>query len=94
MRIIMAIFYFFLVILGISFAALNATAVQINLYFNVIKLPLSFVIAMTLVFGVIIGFFLFLFRYYKLRIENHRLQHQLRLTEQEIKNLRSIPLQD
>ena len=94
MRIFMAMFYFLIVILGISFAALNAASVQINLYFIILQLPLSFVIAVTLVVGVLIGFFLFLFRYYRLRLDNHKLQHQLRLTEKEIKNLRSIPLQD
>ena len=94
MRIFMAMFYLLIVILGISFAALNATSVQINFYFKSLLLPLSFVIAVTLFLGVIIGFCLFLFRYYGLRLEKHKLQHQLRLTEKEIKNIRSIPLQD
>ena len=36
MRILLTVFYLLLIILGISFAALNAASVQVNLYFIII----------------------------------------------------------
>jgi lipopolysaccharide assembly protein A len=45
-------------------------------------------------FGILIGFVLFIARYWRLKSECNRIKNQLKLTEREIKNLRSIPLQD
>jgi len=94
MRLVMTIFYIILIILGVSFAALNATAVQINLYFTLINMPISLLIITILGIGIIIGFFISIYRYLSLKNENRKIRHQLNLTEKEIKNLRAIPLKD
>lgn len=94
MRIVLTIFYVFLILLGISFAALNAASVQVNLYFTKIILPISVLMTVMLGVGVIVGFLLFLGRYWRLKAEHRRISNQLKLTEKEIKNLRSIPIQD
>ena len=94
MRLVMTFFYIILIILGVSFAALNATAVQINLYFSLIKMQISLLIIITLGIGIVIGFLIFIYRYLSLKNENRKIRHQLNLTEKEIKNLRAIPLKD
>lgn len=94
MRIIMLIAYIVLIIIGVSFAALNAASVQVNLYFKVVTMPISVLMTIMLGVGILIGFLLFIFRYWSLKVECRKMRSQLKLTEKEIKNLRSIPLQD
>lgn len=94
MRILLTVFYVLLIILGISFAALNAASVQVNLYIIKLTLPISVLMAVMLGLGVCVGFFLFLGRYWSLKSEHRKISNQLKLTEREIKNLRSIPIQD
>jgi putative membrane protein len=90
----MTIFYLLLIITGVSFAALNASSVQVNFYYTTLKMPISVLMIMMLGVGVLIGFFLFICRYLRLKAEHRKIKNQLKLTEKEIKNLRAIPLQD
>ncbi|MCA0403407.1 MAG: LapA family protein [Proteobacteria bacterium] len=94
MRLFMIIFYVFLVIIGVSFAALNATSVEVNFYFKTITMPISVLMAIMLGIGLLTGFLLFIYRYWRLKVDYHRVKNQLKLTEKEIKNLRTIPLKD
>ncbi|TAL61324.1 MAG: LapA family protein [Legionella sp.] len=94
MRIVMLVFYVLLIILGVSFATLNASSVEINFYVKTVSMPISVLMTIMLGIGIIIGFVLFIFRYWRLKAECRRMNSQLKLTEKEIKNLRSIPLQD
>lgn len=94
MRIFVIIFYLLLILIGISFAALNSTAVLVNFYFITIKLPISVLVIMVLGVGVLLGFVLFLGKYLRLRMLNCKLKNQLKLTEREIKNLRTIPIRN
>lgn len=94
MRLLMMLFYLILILLGVSFAALNANSVQVNFYFTTISMPISVLMTLMLGFGLLLGFLLFLFRYWRLKLENSRIKNQLKITAKEIKNLRSIPLQD
>ncbi|HAT8178480.1 TPA: DUF1049 domain-containing protein [Legionella pneumophila] len=94
MRILMLVTYLLLIIIGVSFAALNASSVQVNFYFKTVSMPISVLMTIMLGVGVFIGFILFITRYWRLKIEYRKMKNQLKLTEKEIKNLRSIPLQD
>ena len=94
MRIVMTILYLVLILSGVSFAALNASSVQVNFYFTTLSMPISVLMIMMLGVGVIFGFFLFFGRYLWLKAEHRKIKNQLKLTEKEIKNLRAIPLQD
>ncbi len=90
----MLLFYLVLIIFGVTFAALNASDVQINFYVTTFKLPMSVLMVIVLGIGILIGFIIFLFRYWRLKREYWKLKNQLNLTEKEIKNLRAIPLKD
>lgn len=94
MRIIMTIFYLLLILVGISFAGLNAQPVHVNLYFTVLNSPVSVLILLMLSLGMLFGFLLSLCRYWRLKAECRKIKNQLKLTEKEIRNLRAIPLQD
>ncbi|MFI4918806.1 MAG: LapA family protein [Legionellales bacterium] len=94
MRILMLVTYILLIIIGVSFAALNASSVQVNFYFKTASMPISVLMTIMLGIGIFIGFVLFIFRYWRLKVECRKIKSQLKLTEKEIKNLRSIPLQD
>ncbi len=94
MRIITTIFYLFLILVGVSFAGLNASSVQVNVYFATLKMPVSVLITVMLGLGVMIGLILFSGRYWRLKVEHRRISNQLKMTEKEIRNLRAIPLQD
>ena len=94
MRILLLVFYILLIIIGISFAALNASSVQVNFYIKTVSMPISVLMTIMLGVGILIGFRLFINRYWRIKIECRKMKNQLKLTEKEIKNLRSIPLQD
>lgn len=94
MRFIMMVFYLLVALFGVAFAALNASSVQLNLYFKTFTMPISVLMMLALVLGVCLGFFVFITRYWCLKAHHRKLKHQLELTEREIKNLRAIPLKD
>ena len=94
MRIVLLVFYILLIIVGVSFAALNASSVQVNFYFKTASMPVSVLMTIMLGVGIFIGFLLFVSRYWRIKNECRKIRNQLKLTEKEIKNLRSIPLQD
>lgn len=94
MQIILVVFYLLLILFGISFAALNAASVPVNLYVTKLTMPISVLMTAMLGLGVCLGFCLFLARYWRVKADLRRVSNQLKLTEREIKNLRSIPIQD
>lgn len=94
MRLFLIIFYVILIILGVTFAALNASSVQVNFYFSTLTMPISVLMTIMLGIGLILGFCLFFMRYWRLKMDYSRLKSQLKLTEKEIQNLRSIPLKN
>ena len=94
MRLVMTILYLVLIVIGISFAALNASSVHVNFYFATLKMPISVLMTLMLGIGMLLGFCVFLCRYWRLKGEYRKIKNQLKLTEKEIKNLRTIPLKD
>ena len=94
MRIMLTLFYLVLILIGVSFAALNASSVPVNFYYTTIKMPISVLMTIMLGVGMMLGFLLFLYRYWRLKAEHRKVKNQLRMTEKEIKNLRAIPLND
>lgn len=94
MRVISYLFILILILFGVSFASLNAAPVVFNYYFGVGKVPLSLLLAYSLIVGIFIGMLLGLSWYYRQKNTNRRLTQRLKLAEQEVSNLRAIPLKD
>ncbi len=94
MRFIMMIFYLCLVLVGVTFSVLNASAVTLNFYFKTVTLPMSMLVVLTFALGVLVGFIIFWSRYWCRYVKYRKVKHQLEMMEREIKNLREIPLKD
>jgi putative membrane protein len=90
----MIIFYLLLILVGVTFAALNASSVQVNFYIKTVTMPISVLMTIVLGIGVLLGLFLFITRYWRLKVDYVKIKNQLKLTEKEIKNLRDIPLKN
>ena len=94
MRIISTLFLLSLILLGVTFAGLNAEPVAVNYYIGTTKLPLSLLLVVTLVLGGLLGLIFNIISYVKLKSANLRLRQRLKLAEEEITNLRTMPLKD
>ena len=77
MRIIVVLLYLLLILIGISFAALNATTVAVNFYFKTVNMPVSVLAVIMLGVGILIGFILFILKYWRLKIVNSKIKNQL-----------------
>ena len=94
MHIIKLFFIITIMMLGAVFAVLNAEPVLFNYYFGSRELPLSLIITAALGAGVLIGILSGIGMVLGLKRENASLKQRARLANEEVKNLRSIPLQD
>jgi uncharacterized integral membrane protein len=94
MRIVILFFYLLLIIVTLAFASLNADLVTLHLYWWTFKLPLAFILIVSLGLGLVLGAIVFTSKYLALGLKFKRLKHQVSMLEKEIKNLRTIPIQD
>jgi len=69
MRLFSLIILLLILLLGASFAIINASDVTVNYYFGNFTLPLSFLLMLTFVFGIIVGVFAMLGRLFHLKRE-------------------------
>ncbi len=86
--------FFIVFAVGIAFSAVNNVPVVINYYLGTLSLPLSVVVVLSIVFGLILGALAIFVVNLQLRYENRRLQKKLDVCEQEINSLRILPLTD
>ena len=91
-KVIKFILLVFFLILGAAFAIINDQPVELDLYFLVTSLPLSLILLLATGVGILMGAFVSAFYFMRLRRENAVLRRQSRLVEQEVKNLRSLPI--
>lgn len=82
------------VVLGASLATLNADVVRFNYYFGTIELPLSLILVASLGVGALFGMLSGITLSLDQRRENARLRRKIQVAEQEISNLRTLPIQD
>ncbi|MHB1530215.1 MAG: LapA family protein [Acidiferrobacteraceae bacterium] len=92
-------FYLFLAIivlfLGLSFAYMNARTVQLNYYLGVHWVsPLSLMLLAALSLGVLLGFIASLGMVVRLQHQLSQARKEIRQIEQEVINLRSLPIKD
>jgi len=83
-----------LVLLGLAFAVVNAKPVELNYFLGMREVPLALTLVLTLAFGALTGVLFSLGLVIRLKRETLQLRRQVRLAEQEVANLRSIPLKD
>lgn len=92
MRIISFLIVLLVIIVGVTFSLLNSQTVLVNYYVGQHQLPLSFLLMITFAAGcllaILVGFIIVL----KLKLKNYRLCKQLKATQKELEDLRSVSL--
>ena len=94
MKILGYIILFLIVVLGVSFAILNAEPVTVHYYVGNRTLPLSLLLVLCFGVGLVLGFIVMGFKVLRLKAKNRGLRRRLRVAEQEIDNLRVIPVKE
>jgi putative membrane protein len=94
MRIISAIIILLILILGVTFASLNAEPVVVNYYLGSSKLPLSLLLVLILGCGALLGILVSIPIWARLKKENYTLSHRIKVVEKELANLRISPLNE
>jgi putative membrane protein len=94
MRILKLLIIIIIMMLGAAFAVLNAEPVRFNYYFDSIELPLSLIITTALGVGVVLGIVSGFGLVVGLKRQNLSLKRRTRLVNEEIKNLRNLPLKE
>ena len=94
MRIIKFILVLFIVVIGAAFAVMNAAPVNLNYYLGVQEAPLALILVAALLLGAWLGVVASLGALVRLRHEVSDLRRKQRLAQEEIDNLRSLPIKD
>lgn len=76
------------------FTLLNAELVSLNYYLGQVEQPLALILVVTFVAGALIGLLSSVVMIISARHEISKLRKQIKQTEQEVMNLRSIPIKD
>ena len=94
MRVIKLVLVLAIMLLGVAFAVQNADMVNIDYYFGVQELPLALVIIAALIAGAVLGVISCMGVMMRLRHEAGDLRRKQKLSQQEIDNLRALPIKD
>lgn len=94
MRYVLFFFWLLLIILGMSFAALNARDVLINYYVGQAYFTLPLVLFAVLSLGIALGILVTLPTVCKARYNAKRYRQRARRAEEEVNNLRRVPIQE
>lgn len=93
-RLLLLIISFLLLVVGVSFAVHNAAPAQLSYYFGTISAPLSLIVVVALFAGAVLGVMTSMMMVLAQRRKVSRLRRKLEVCEQEIRNLRQIPVRD
>jgi putative membrane protein len=93
-RLLKLVIVFLLIGLGASFASMNAGTVRLDFYFVVRDVPVSLALVLTLAAGALIGMLSVGGLVVRLKHENSELRRKMRLTSEEVNNLRALPIRD
>ena len=94
MRVFGYVFLLILIILGITFAILNADPVAIHYYIGSKQFPLSLLLVISFGVGLFVSFLYMGLVVLRLKSERRHLRKRLSVAEKEIDNLRAIPIRD
>ncbi len=93
-RIFIFIIVLVAILIGLSFAVLNANPVPLDYYFGNGEFPLSLILVATLGAGCVLGVIATLGLVLIAKRETAKLRHDLKLKDKEVANLRSLPITD
>ncbi len=84
MRIFTFLVAIILIVLGLTFALLNAMPVNLNYYFGVKEISLSLLLVLAVGLGILIGFIVALGRILKMKKRDYQLKNRIRQLEKEV----------
>jgi len=93
-RFISILFIVLILLLVLLFTLLNAEPVSLNYYLGQLEQPLALILVVTFVAGALIGLLSSIVMVLSSRCEASKLRKHIKHTEQEVMNLRSIPIKD
>ncbi|MCP4412416.1 MAG: DUF1049 domain-containing protein [Gammaproteobacteria bacterium] len=92
------ILQFFLVILFLgftaAFAALNDGIITMNYFIGEAEIRLTYLLLACIIFGSLMSLLLLSGNYFKMRFEIRRLRNTVSMKDQELSNLRALPVKD
>ena len=91
-RVAYTAFYTLVFLLGVIFTLLNQDSVKINFHLSQFELPLAVIIIIAIMLGVVLSVIVCYGSTLKHRVEIRGLRKKISLLEQEIQNLRKMPL--
>lgn len=94
MKLLFVLVISFAVLVAVMFTVLNSAEVSLDFYFTSVRFPLSLMLVITLVIGAVLGVIASLGMILKLKKENVKLKKDIKVVEQEVANLRRLPLRD
>ena len=93
-RLLGFLFLVVLVVLGLSFAVLNAKSVSLNYYFGYREIPLSMIVVLSLAAGAVIGVLVSAGLILRMKTQTRQLRRKLRNAEKDSDQLRVLPAQE
>lgn len=84
MRIVNYLFLVFIILVGVTFALLNAKGVDLNYYFGTIRIPLSLLLVESFALGILITLIVNFVVYIKLKRKNIYLRDQIRTLQTQL----------
>lgn len=94
MKVVFLIFWSLIIIAGITFATLNSHPVLIRYYFNQTSVALPMLLAWTVFIGFVLGAFAMLPLWLRAKRHARRTKQRIKEIEQELNNLRTIPIKE
>ena len=94
MRYITYIFWLVIILLAVVFVVLNSHSVAVNLYGSQISIYLPLFLLILLGTGAVLGVIAVLPSLWQAKNRNRKLKQRVKDAEQEVKNLREIPIKD
>jgi lipopolysaccharide assembly protein A len=88
------LFIIAVIVAGVGFAILNPFDVTVDYWAGKRTLPFSLLTVLVFAAGYCLGLIMALCLQIRTRIKNYQLARKLKVAEEEIRNLRTIPLQD
>ena len=93
-RLFFYVFWLAVIVTAVAFAGLNAQSITVHYFFSQTTLSLPFLLVWVLLGGLLLGT-VALFPYWiRSRIKFRSLKHHIRSLEQELINLRTMPVKD
>jgi len=94
MRVLYTVFLLLIVLIGLSFAMENSHSVEFHYYVGSVQTPLAWLLVLTLLAGAVLGMIASLGVILRLRAELRRLRKQVAVAQEEVRNLRAIPIRN